>query len=224
MELTQETPTDGKTHLSPAAQTEKAAGDRELFRAVQEGDQTAFRNLVERYKDRLFNVVVRLLADREEALDVVQETFLRVFQHRERYNPAFSLSTWIYTIALNLARNELRRRKKMKFLDIFELTQSDGNVRWLLPAPGGRYGPAWGWKHALEAAVAHLPVKYRTCFLLRDVDGWSHEEIAQMLAVPVGTVKSRVNRAHHLLQKELQPKLEGIHALSHGTSLPVELR
>lgn len=197
---------------------DRGEGDRELFRAVQKGDQTAFRNLVERYKDRLFNVVVRLLADREEASDVVQETFLRVFQHRERYNPAAAaVSTWIYTIALNLARNELRRRKKMKFLDIFELAQSDGDLRWLSPAPGG-------WKQALEKAIAHLPVKYRTCFLLRDVDGWSHEEIAQMLAVPVGTVKSRVARAHHLLQKELKPRLEEINALSHGTPLPVDLR
>ncbi|HWR82704.1 MAG TPA: sigma-70 family RNA polymerase sigma factor, partial [Candidatus Deferrimicrobium sp.] len=92
--------------------------DYRLIRAVQGGDMVAFNELVDRYKDRLMNVIGRMLASREEAEDIVQETFVRVYQHRQSFNFQHCFSTWIYTIGLNLARNELRKRRKFKFLDI----------------------------------------------------------------------------------------------------------
>ena len=87
--------------------------DYSLMRAIQDGDMVAFNAMVDRYKNRLLNVIGRMLSSTEEAEDVVQETFVRVYQHRQSFNFKHCFSTWIYTIALNLARNELRKRKKL---------------------------------------------------------------------------------------------------------------
>jgi len=95
-------------------QTEKDI-DYQLIRSVQNGDMVAFNQIVDRYKNRLMNVIGRMLTSTEEAEDIVQETFVRVYKHRQSFNFQHCFSTWIYTIALNLARNELRRRKKFKF-------------------------------------------------------------------------------------------------------------
>ena len=91
------------------------------MKAIQNGDMVSFNEMVNRYKDRLMNVIGRMLSSTEEAEDIVQETFVRVYQHRQSFNFQHCFSTWIYTIALNLARNELRKRKKFKFYDISEM-------------------------------------------------------------------------------------------------------
>src|SRR5512147_2307953 len=106
-----------------AKETEKDI-DFALMRSVQHGDMVAFNALVDRYKDRLMNVIGRMLSSSEEAEDIVQETFVRVYQHRQSFNFQHCLSTWIYTIGLNLARNELRKRRKFKF---FEISDMQGN-------------------------------------------------------------------------------------------------
>ncbi len=95
--------------------------DHGIMRRIQQDDYTAFEELVNRYKDRLVNVLFRMLNERNEAEDLVQETFLRVYKHRQDYDFTYCLSTWIYTIALNLARIELRKRKKFKFLEISDM-------------------------------------------------------------------------------------------------------
>ena len=87
-----------------------AATDRELMQKVKERDDSAFEELVDRYKKRLFNVIYRLINDRSEAEDILQETFLRVYRERESYDPTYCFSTWVYTIALNLTKNELKKR------------------------------------------------------------------------------------------------------------------
>ena len=190
--------------------------DFKLIRAVQNGDMVAFNGLVDRYKDRLMNVIGRMLSSVEEAQDIVQETFVRVYQHRQSFNFQHCFSTWIYTIALNLARNELRKRKKFKF---FEITEMKGNeaefaVEMKLPSR---------LPEALNAAIKDLPEKYRVAFLLRDIQELPYEEVAKILGVPLGTVKSRVNRARMMLREKLQPKLEGYNALSKSALLPVSL-
>ena len=95
--------------------------DFRLMKAVQKGNMVAFNELVDRYKDRLLNVIGRMVNSSEEAEDIVQETFIRVYQHRQSFNFQHCLSTWIYTIGLNLGRNELRKRKKFKHYDINEM-------------------------------------------------------------------------------------------------------
>jgi RNA polymerase sigma-70 factor, ECF subfamily len=190
--------------------------DLDLMRRVQEGEMVSYNTLVNRYKDRLFNVLYRMLSSEDEANDLLQETFLRVWQHKMSYDFRFAFSTWIYTIALNLARNELRRRKKIKFLDIFDFADK-------LAAKEEKKDTSANLKTLLEAEMKRLPEKYKTAFLLRDVDNLSYEEIAQVLGVPLGTVKSRVNRARAILRTRLKPRLEESYELSKGTVLPINI-
>ncbi len=196
-------------------QTEKDI-DYSLIRAIQNGDMVAFSQLVDRYKGRLMNVIGRMLSSGEEAEDIVQETFVRVYQHRQSFNFQHCFSTWIYTIALNLARNELRKRKKFKFYDITDIQGSEMELAVEMKLPSHL-------PQALNSAIGSLPEKYRTAFMLRDVQEMSYEEVAKVLAVPLGTVKSRVNRARMMLRDKLQPRMEEYNALSKGTLLPVGL-
>lgn len=198
-----------------AKETEKEI-DYRLMRAIQNGDMVAFNTLVNRYKDRLMNVIGRMLSSTEEAEDVVQEAFIRVYQHRQSFDFQHCLSTWIYTIGLNLARNELRKRKKYKFYDIDDMQGNEAEfaVEPKLPSR---------LPQVLDAAIKSLPEKYRTAFLLRDVQEQPYDEVAKILDVPLGTVKSRVNRARMMLREKLRPRLESQNALSKSTLLAVSL-
>lgn len=188
--------------------------DYRLMKGIQKGNMVSFNEMVDRYKDRLMNVVGRMLSSKEEAEDVVQETFVRVYLHRQSFNFKHCFSTWIYTICLNLARNELRRRKKFKFYDI---TEMEGNEKEFAVDPK----IPTGLTEQLRRSVKELPEKYRVAFLLRDVQEMPYEEVAKVLDVPLGTVKSRVNRARLMLRDKLQPKLEERNALSKGAILNV---
>ncbi len=198
-----------------AKETEKEI-DFTLMRAVQNGDMVAFNTLVDRYKDRLMNVIGRMLSSTEEAEDIVQETFVRVYQHRQSFNFQHCLSTWIYTIGLNLARNELRKRRKFKFYDITEMTGGETELSVEMKMPTRL-------PETIDAAVKKLPSRYREAFILRDVEEMPYEEVAKVLDVPLGTVKSRVNRARLMLRDILQPKMEEYNALSKSTLLPVSI-
>jgi RNA polymerase sigma-70 factor (ECF subfamily) len=190
--------------------------DHDLLRRVQQGDMVAFSRLVDRYRDRLMNVIGRMLNSREESEDIVQEAFLRVYQHRESFDFKHCFSTWIYTIALNLARNELRKKKKYRFVDIFDMQNKEMETAVKAKIPSN-LGPA------LEAAIESLPEKYKTAFLLRDIEEMPYEEVARILSVPLGTVKSRVNRARSILREKLKPRMEERNALSKGALLPVSI-
>jgi RNA polymerase sigma-70 factor (ECF subfamily) len=188
--------------------------DHAIMRRIQQDDFSAFEELVDRYKGRLVNVINRMLNNQNEAEDLVQETFLRVWTHRQDYDFSYCLSTWIYTIALNLAKNELRKHRKFKFFNLGEMTEKG------LELPDPKMGPS-ALGHMLQQAITTLPPKYKTAFLLRDVEQMSYEEVAQILGVPLGTVKSRVNRARAVLKEHLKPKLEQSRALSKGALVPV---
>lgn len=188
--------------------------DHALMRRVQKDEYEAFEELVDRYKSRLVNLIYRMLGDQNEAEDLVQETFLRVWTHRQDYDFSYCLSTWIYTIALNLAKNELRKRRKFKFFSLLDMSEKGIEI------PDPKLGPS-ALGHMLEGAIAKLPVTYKEAFMLRDVEQLPYEEVAQILGVPLGTVKSRVNRARAVLKDELKPKLEQTRALSQGSLVPV---
>jgi len=190
--------------------------DYDLIRAVQNGDLVAFDRLVDRYKSRLMSVIGRMLSSREEAEDVVQETFIRVYQHRQSFNFQHCFSTWIYTIALNLARNELRKRKKFKFYEISEMKGNEAEFAVEMKLPSRL-------PQALNTVIQGLPEKYRAAFILRDIQELPYDEVAKVLGIPLGTVKSRVNRARMMLRDKLKPKLESYNALSKSTLLPVSL-
>jgi len=196
-------------------ETEKQR-DYNLIRRVQNGDMVAFNDIVDRYKNRLMNTIIRMVNSQQEAEDIVQETFLRVYQHRNSFDFRHCFSTWLYTIALNLARNELRKRKRFKFFDIFDMQghESEISVEMKLPS---------NLSKVLEKAIESLPDKYKTAFILRDIQEQPYEEVAKIMSIPLGTVKSRVNRARALLRDKLKPRMEESNALSKGTLLPVSL-
>jgi len=187
--------------------------DVELMKSIQSGDMVAFNIFVDRYKNRLFTVISRMLESREEAEEIVQEAFLRVFQHCHSFDFRFAVSTWVYTIALNLARNELRRKKRVKFFDI-----EDYREKLSAPEEKAAADPTKVMS-ALRKALQKLPRKYKEAFILRDIDQLSYEEIAQILSVPLGTVKSRVNRARNLLRDQIKPRMEEYYELSKGSLL-----
>ena len=179
--------------------------DEELLSRVVDGDIDFFDEIVYRYKDRLFNFVYRFVGGREAAEDIVQETFLRVFRKRREYRALANFSTWIFTIAGNLAKSELRRRKRWKFLYIDK--EEEGERKMELPDNSWRPDNVTQSVLAEETileAIDSLPPKYRDVVILRDVQNMSYQEIADIVGCPVGTVKSRVNRGRLKLQSKLR--------------------
>jgi RNA polymerase sigma-70 factor (ECF subfamily) len=148
------------------------------------------------------------------AEDLAQETFVRVFMNSHRYRDVARFSTWIFTIAANLAKNELRNRQRRPSLPLAEETglSAEEGTAGILLKDGGRLPDEETSIGELRGAIAHaidrLPPKYREVFVLREVEGLSYHEIAQVARLPKGTVKSRINRARLRFKEELQ-KLRG---------------
>src|SRR5213592_1611767 len=171
---------------------------------VAEEDERAFTELVRRYQGRLTNLVGRLLNDRECADDLAQEVFIRVYVHRRNYRRGSKLSTWLFTIAANLAKNEIRRRVRRRnwfSLDALQEVLKDSAIQLADPTEGRESRmEREQLQEALGRTIATVPEKYRLALVLRDIEGMAYEEIAVILSVPGGTVRSRINRARNLLK------------------------
>jgi RNA polymerase sigma-70 factor (ECF subfamily) len=192
--------------------------DKELMELIQSGDEKAFTELVARYQDRLLNFVGRIVIDQETAEELIQETFLRIYNQKQSYTPEYAVSTWIYTIALNLARSELRKRKLRRFLSLdFLKEESDVEVAGRSTGIGEGLGPI------LAKAIESLPEDYKTAFVLCDIQRLPYQQIAEILRVPVGTVKSRINRARAMLRDKLKPYKEIYYELSRGIPQTISL-
>ena len=182
------------------------ASDRELLYGLVNGDLEAFDIIVGRYKNRLLNFVFRFVKDHDVAEDIVQETFLRVFRKRRDYRAIANFSTWIFTIAGNLAKSELRRRKRWKFLSI-DAGSEDYEKHFELPDTGMKPDRVTAVRildEHIQELIDSLQSKYKESLILRDIQGMSYKQIAAIIDVPVGTVKSRVNRARLKLKKKLK--------------------
>ncbi len=183
--------------------------DEDLMDHVVAGSETAFACVVDRYKNRLQNVIYRYIRDFQRAEDLAQEAFVRVYLHRERYRKTGKFSTWIFTIAVNLAKNEIRRKVRLRnVLSLDHLTEVMGSVEPLL-----RDDEQIGTDRRVEQdqtgrmvgkAIARLPDVYREALILRDLEGLSYEEIGDILDIPGGTVRSRINRARLMLKEKLK--------------------
>lgn len=179
--------------------------DREVLFNLVDEDINDFDILVQRYKNRLMNFVYRFVKDFDVAEDIVQETFLRVFRKRHEYKAIANFSTWIFTIAGNLAKSELRRRKRWKFLSIDAANEDEKTFE--LPDRGmepDRVTSVKMLEENVQSAIDSLKNKYKEALILRDVEGMSYLQISDIVGVPVGTVKSRVNRARLRMQKKLK--------------------
>ena len=179
--------------------------DEDLIERFQRGDLYAFDLIVKRYKDQLLNFVFRFVGNHEEAEDIVQETFLRVYRKRKAYKRIAKFSTWIYTIAGNLARTELRRRKRKKLFSVTDMGYEDRDYEISDEglSPESRVNEILQ-EEIIQKEINNLSPKFREVIVLRDVQELSYDEISKIIKVPIGTVKSRVNRGRLKLQKKLR--------------------
>lgn len=184
--------------------------DEDLMARFQAGDEAAFVTLVNRYKHPLTNFVYRLLGEIDEANDIVQETFLRVYSHKDSYNnPLAKFSTWLYRIALNLTtsalRRETRRRRYLKrgLLAGFAATRPDREVLDTRQSPESHVDSSLKLQLVQDALMQISPL-FREVIVLRDIQSLSYEEIAETTGLEMGTIKSRISRGRAQLQKLLK--------------------
>ena len=176
--------------------------DAELARRHAVGDPAAFEEIYARYSGLVFNLCWRLATDREDALDLAQEVFLRLHRHVGRFRGGSTLRTWVYRVTLNHCRSRFARRRP-------------ATEPLPEPAEGGRELAASGpdpeqiaagaeLEHRLETALGELPLAFREAVVLRDVEGLGYDEIAEVLGVPVGTVRSRIFRGREAIDKRIE--------------------
>ncbi len=200
----------------PAQETRDALrklDDSAVVKRFLEGEQRAFGILVDRYDNRLVNFVYRTIGDRERAQDLVQETFIRVYRHLHRFDPTKKFSTWIYTIASNLAKNELRNRSRNPLVFFQTIKKNWEADHRPLEWEDHTYRPddLYRKRHlraVVEKAVSELPEHHRVVFVLRELQGKTYEEISEITAVNLGTVKSRLNRARNNFARIVAPMLD----------------
>lgn len=199
----------------PATQTREYLGactDSELAAEFLAGEPRAFDELVARYQDRLLNFIYRTIGDRDRAEDLVQETFVRVYRHLHRFDQTKKFSTWIYTISGNLAKNELRNRSRNPLVLFQAIKKNWDTDHRPLEWEDNSYRPddlfrKRHLKETVEWAVAKLPEHHRMVFVLRELQGKTYEEIAEITGVNLGTVKSRLNRARNNFAQIIEHRL-----------------
>jgi RNA polymerase sigma-70 factor (ECF subfamily) len=180
-----------------------------LVRRCADGDESACSDLVAEHQRMVVQLATNLLGDRDEALDLSQDVFLRVFRTIHRFRGQSSLRTWIYRIAVNQARNRHRfwgRRHRADQVSLDEHVAAHGDTLLGSEATPERALAQKELANRLYLALDGLPFDQRTAIVLREVDGLSYEEIAYSLGVAIGTVKSRLTRARQTLRLELQPE------------------
>jgi RNA polymerase sigma-70 factor, ECF subfamily len=181
--------------------------DEELMALVQKDDEAAFELLADRYKHPLLTFIARFLGHGSHTQDILQETYIRVWKHRHHYKTVAKFSTWVYTIAGNLSKTELRRRKIRRMVPIRTGGESPEDES-IDVEDSGPATDELARRNEIRAMVnkeiEKLPDAYRAAVILRDLQNKSYEEIADILDVPIGTIKSRVNRGRARLKKKLQ--------------------
>jgi RNA polymerase sigma-70 factor (ECF subfamily) len=179
--------------------------DEDLILRFQSGDENAYSEIVSRYRDRLVNFIFRFMNDFDQAEDLAQDTLLKVYTHKHYYKNIAKFSTWIYTIASNLAKTELRKKKNRKTSSLSNMGLDD--KEYDLPAADKKTDSETDNEFLgkkIQYAIDKLPENFKTVAILRDVQELSYDDISNILNVPLGTVKSRINRARIQLQEELK--------------------
>ena len=188
----------------------RAMEDGDVVAAFLAGEERAFQEIVDRYQTRLLNFVYRTIGDREKAEDLVQEVFIRVYRHLHRFDATKKFSTWIYTIASNLAKNELRNRSRnpLVLFQTIKKNWQDEERPLQFEDSSSRPDDLFRKRHLralVEEATAQLPEHHRQVFVLRELEGKSYEEIAEITSTNLGTVKSRLNRARSSFADIIKP-------------------
>jgi RNA polymerase sigma-70 factor (ECF subfamily) len=192
---------------------DQADPDAALMLRVKRGDRAAFAELVEKYKQPLFNFVFRTLRDEIETEDVAQNTFLQVWKSRTRYQRTAKFSTWLFTIARNLCLNEIRRRSRHPAESLEEThaehddqpSRQYEDKKIFLPTETALHGEL---AQKIEESLAELPENQRTAILLCRQDELSYEEIAEVLDCSLSATKSLIHRGREFLKEKLKPYLQ----------------
>jgi len=168
---------------------------------VKRGDGHAFRVLYERYRGQVFLYCLRILVDRDQAMDAMHDTFVRVYRNRDRYQSGTNFAGWIHTVARNLCLNEKRRDRRFSRLD--DLEESDMSY-------DDQEGDV-GLREYLAAEIARLPESYREALILREYEDRSYEDIVTMTGATMATIKFRLFKAREILRERLQWRLDDLH-------------
>lgn len=174
--------------------------DDVLMQRVREGDDDAFGEIVDRYKDSLVNYLTHLVRSRDRAEEIAQDAFVRLYRNADKYRQQERLGPYLFRIATNLVVSEVRRERRWTLL----LPRLHASTRTTTPAPDTNLFTS-EIQRQVAAAIDRLPVNYRAPLVLFEIEEWSYDEIAKALDVRVGTVKSRISRARDLLRRHLAP-------------------
>lgn len=176
--------------------------DARLVTASKGGDQDAFSLLVQRYQRRVFNLVLRMLQDYEEASEATQEAFLAAWQGLPAFRGEARFSTWLYRIAYNCALKQLEQRKRQRTLQ--QALQSEHTLDGSDDDPRSTYLEMLDQQELVQSQLSQLPAKYRIVLVLRHLQEMTYEEMAEVLTMPIGTIKTHLFRARNLLKERLQ--------------------
>ena len=183
--------------------------DQELVERAQQGDTKAFEMLVVKYNRRLGRLLSRFIKDEHEVNDVVQESFIKAYRALPNFRGDSAFYTWLYRISINTAKNFLANNNKRPIM-ASEITNGDGEVMDVVEQVADNLTPEAELMNkqilqTVESAVAKLPEDLRRAITLREMDGLSYEEIAEVMQCPIGTVRSRIFRAREVIAADLRP-------------------
>ncbi|ALC92589.1 RNA polymerase subunit sigma [Bacillus sp. FJAT-18017] len=180
---------------------------KKRIKQVKKGDQDAFAEIVEIYKDKLFQLAFRMLGNRHEAEDIAQEAFIRAYVNINSYNQEYKFSTWLYRIATNLCIDRIRKKKPDFYLDA-EMAGTEGlNLYSRIPSETPlpeKELEKMELQETIQQEILKLPDKYRSAIVLKYIDELSLNEISEILDLPLGTVKTRIHRGREALRKQLR--------------------
>jgi RNA polymerase sigma-70 factor (ECF subfamily) len=181
--------------------------DEILIKKFQDGEIDAYNEIVHRYKDRLYNFIYRFLNDMDRSEDLVQDTLIKLYTHKNSYKEIAKFSTWLYTIAANLAKTELRKLKRRKTFSITELSYDDREfIISSSDSDPSKDHLSQNLEKNIQNALSELPDDFKTIIVLRDIQELSYDDISKIVELPLGTVKSRINRGRLKLQQLLKRK------------------
>lgn len=186
--------------------------EKSLLEKSKAGDITAFEQLIDGYQHKIFNIALRIVGNYDDASDLAQEVLIRVYKSISAFKEQSSFSTWIYRITTNACLDEIRKRKNRKIISLDEeIKVDDGEMKRQIvsdePLPEDT-AEKRELKKMVNDAISRLSEEHRMAIVLRDIQGFSYEEIARMINCPEGTVKSRISRARQSLKNVLQSKRE----------------
>jgi RNA polymerase sigma-70 factor (ECF subfamily) len=200
----------GKTLVASPERQLEADSDMAIVHRVQAGDVAAFDQLILKYRERVYGIIYNMTSNREDAADLTQESFIKTFQSIQRFGGQCSFFSWLYRIAINSTLSHLRKGRLRSFFSLERIDSEEPVSREIIDALTDASGAdrdtfVHELQEKLNDAMLKLSIKHRTVVTLFEIDGLSHQEIAEVMECSVGTVRSRLHYAKQLLQAELQP-------------------